>query len=89
MENYLFTPHALFEMERRGLSEALIRAVLEAPAQRWEVRPGRHILQSKVAMDDPPKAYVVRVIVDVDRSPNEVVTAYRTSKLDKYWRQQP
>jgi len=26
--------------------------------------------------------------VDVDRSPAEVVTAYRTSKIDKYWRRQ-
>jgi hypothetical protein len=28
----------------------------------------------------------VRVFVDVDRAPPEVVTAYRTSKLAKYWR---
>ena len=37
-------------------------------------------------MGDPLKDYVIRVIVDVDRTPNEVVTAYRTSKIDKYWR---
>ena len=28
---------------------------------------------------------VVRVFVDVDRSPAEVVTAYRTSRIAKYW----
>ena len=28
----------------------------------------------------------VRVFVDVDRSPAEVITVYRTSKIDKYWR---
>ena len=27
-----------------------------------------------------------RVFVDVDRDPPEVVTVYRTSKLEKYWR---
>jgi len=26
------------------------------------------------------------VFVDVDRTPDEVVTVYKTSKLDKYWR---
>ena len=85
----LFTAHARFEMPRRGLSETLVRQVLESPEQRWEVRPGRHILQSRISMGEPPRAYVIRVIVDVDRNPNEVVTAYRTSKIDKYWRQEP
>jgi hypothetical protein len=25
------------------------------------------------------------VFVDIDRQPAQVVTAYRTSKIDKYW----
>jgi hypothetical protein len=89
IESYVLTAHARFEMERRGLSEEVIREVLQAPEQRWELRPGRHLLQSRIPMDDPEKVYVVRVIVDVDRNPNEAVTAYRTSKIDKYWRQEP
>jgi hypothetical protein len=76
-------------MQRRALSEELVRSVLEAPGQRWELRPGRHVLQSKISMGEPPRAYVLRVIVDVDRQPNEVVTAYRSSKIDKYWRKGP
>jgi hypothetical protein len=30
------------------------------------------------------RQYVVRVFVDVDRTPPEVVTVYRSSKIDKY-----
>jgi hypothetical protein len=30
-----------------------------------------------------------RVFVDVDRSPAEVVTVYRTSRIAKYWRAAP
>jgi type III restriction enzyme len=30
--------------------------------------------------------YLVRVFVDIDRTPAEVVTAYRTGKVFKYWR---
>jgi hypothetical protein len=37
-------------------------------------------------MGRPARVYLVRVFVDVDREPPEVVTAYRTSKLAKYWR---
>jgi hypothetical protein len=32
--------------------------------------------------------YLLRVFVDVDRTPAEVVTVYRTSKIEKY-RSQP
>jgi hypothetical protein len=89
LRDYVFTPHARFEIERRGLGEELVRGVLEAPGQRWELQPGRHVLQSKISMGEPPRVYVLRVIVDVDKQPNEVVTAYRSSKIDKYWRNEP
>jgi len=46
------------------------------------LRPGRHVLQSRLQID--AKRYLVRVIVDVDREPVEIVTAYRTSKIAKY-----
>ena len=34
------------------------------------------------------KSYLIRVFVDVDRTPPEIVTAYRTSKIRKYRGQQ-
>lgn len=84
--DYVITPHAVFEMERRGLSEQIVRSVLSAPEQRLEVRRGRVVLQSKVSLGEPARIYLVRVIVDIDRQPAEVVTAYRTSRISKYWR---
>ena len=89
MADYLFTDHARAEIRRRGLSEDMIWRVLEAPEQRLDVRPGRVVLQSRVAMGEPAKQYLVRVFVDMDRRPAEVVTAYRTSRIRKYWRGQP
>jgi hypothetical protein len=75
-------------MERRGLNEETVRAVLAGPEQRLEVRPGRVVLQSRVSMGMPRRTYLVRVVVDVDRHPAEVVTVYRTSKIAKYWREE-
>jgi hypothetical protein len=86
LEAYVFTEHALEEFERRGLSQEVIRAVLTSPEQQLVVRPGRVILQSRIPIGTPPKTYLMRVFVDVDRQPAEVVTAYRTSKIAKYWR---
>jgi len=82
---YEIAPHAAFEMQRRGLSEEMVRAVLAWPEQRLDVRPGRVVFQSRIPVGDPARTYLVRVFVDVDRHPAEVVTVYRTSKISKYW----
>jgi hypothetical protein len=85
--DYVLTGHAISEMARRGLDEHVIREVLARPEQRLLVRPGREVLQSRREMGGVP--YLIRVFVDVDRVPVEVVTAYRTSKIEKYWRREP
>jgi hypothetical protein len=87
VDNYLITPHAAGEMRRGRIEENVVRRVLATPEQRYPVRSGRDVLQSKVVFAD--KVYPVRVFVDLDRSPAEVVTVYRTSRLAKYWRADP
>ena len=84
--NYFFTEHALFEMNRRRLTEQLVRSVLAQPEQELVIRPGRIVLQSRVVMEEE-KTFLVRIFVDVDHDPAEVVTAYRTSKIAKYWKE--
>ncbi|HEX6175828.1 MAG TPA: hypothetical protein VF089_17590 [Candidatus Binatia bacterium] len=63
-----------------------IDGVLKSPGQRLDVRPGRVVLQSKT--QEGGTEYLLRVFVDIDRVPAEIVTAYRTSKVAKYWRDQ-
>jgi uncharacterized protein DUF4258 len=89
IQHFTMSPHAEFEMGRRGLSEETIRQVPSSPEQRFEVRAGRALLQSRLAMGEPTKIYLVRVVVDINRQPPEVVTAYRTRKLSKYWGDTP
>lgn len=78
--------HALFEMKRRQIEEPTVADVLRSPGQTETVRPGRAVYQSKVELGDPRKTYVLRVFVDTDPEPADVVTVYRTSKVQKYWR---
>ena len=89
ISDYAITPHAESEMARRGVSLETVQAILAAPGQRLEVRPGRDVLQSRMSEEKIQKNYLVRVFVDVDRYPAEVVTVYRTSKIPKYWRAEP
>ena len=87
--DFVISDHAVMELERRGLSEDMIRRVLADPDQGEDVRAGRIVLQSRMDMGQLAKAYLIRVFVDIDRRPAEVVTAYRTSKISKYWREEP
>ena len=45
---------------------------------------GRRIYQSRVRFEDG-KMYLLRVVVAEDEHPPVIVTAYRTSKIEKYW----
>ena len=74
-------------LARRQIPVIVVRDVLRDPGQPVMVRRGREVWQAVRLLGMPPRPYLVRVVVDVDREPREVVTAYRTSKIRKYWRQ--
>ena len=81
IRDYIITGHTLGEMSRRGLDESTLRQVMINPEQRHNVRLGRDVLQARIEFG--PELYLLRVFVDVERSPAEVVTVYRTSKIAK------
>ena len=83
---YRLTDHARLEMARRQINEAEVERVLAVPEQTECLREGRVLYQSRMEWGEPPKTYVLRLVVDIDREPPEVVTASRSSKVQKYWR---
>ena len=78
----VLTAHALGQMSRRRISAEDVRGVLLAPQAVLPIRKGRVVVQGPAASGG--KDYLLRVFVDVDRRPPEIVTAYRTGKIDKY-----
>ena len=76
--------HVQREMERRGLPLAVVESVLAAPAQKVPEHGNVVCYQSKVEINQKP--YLVRVMVNETATPPNVVTAYRTSKIGKYWK---
>jgi hypothetical protein len=69
-------------MPRRKIDKDTLPSVLRSPEQAIQVREGRIVLQSRVGAG--MKQYLIRVFVDIDRDPAEVVTVYRTGRVDKY-----
>ena len=87
IRHWTMTSHARDEADRRGIAISVIESIMKAPQQRFPVRPGRDVVQSRIQFGH--RVYLVRVFVDVDREPAEVVTAYRSSKIAKYWENAP
>ena len=67
------------KIEDHGLSIEEVEAVLAAPEQMIPGHSGRVVYQSRVGQ------FLVRVVVEPDSNPLEVVTAYRTKNVAKYW----
>lgn len=82
---YILSMHAKDEMHRRRIPEALVESVLSSPEQVIAEKGGRHAYQSRVEFEDG-RIFLVRAIVADDVDPAGVVTVYRTSKIEKYWR---
>ena len=75
----IIKPAVRQKIEDHGLTIEDVQAVLAAPGQKLPGVAGRLIVQSKV------DRFLIRVVVEHDRDPPEVVTAYRTSNIAKYW----
>ena len=80
---YTFSSHAQQEIERRRIPLSLLEAVLEKPDQVVLERGVAKAYQSKCEIGG--KMFLLRVIVDDSVDPAVVVTAYRTTKIEKYW----
>ena len=74
-------------MARRGIGKEIVQKILENPEQRVPMKKGRIVFQSRIPMKNPEKTYLVRVFVDIDRDPPEVITVYRTSRISKYFQE--
>ena len=80
---YRLSTHVREEIGRREIPLALLEAVLERPDQ---VVPERGILKAYQSKSDiGGKMFLVRAIVDDSVDPAVVVTAYRTTRIEKYW----
>jgi len=80
---YKLSEHVRHEAARRQIPLTLLQAVLENPDQVVPERGTVKAYQSKCKIGG--KMFLLRVIVDDSVDPAVVVTAYRTTKIEKYW----
>ena len=90
LHDHEISAHAKLQMDRRQISEDILDTVLKDPEQTIESISGRKILQSQFSFSEKGETnrYLVRVVIDPSAEPPKVLTVYRTSKIEKYWREE-
>ena len=83
--NIKITHHAIFETNRRGITEELITSVVNNPEQKLSSKKGRVILQNKYYDKSNSKEMLLRIIGAETSEGFTVITVYTTSKVSKYW----
>ena len=79
-----FSKHALEVMTERNLIREVIAEVVKTPDQVILVSDDEKVCQSKVHLDG--RIYLLRVFVSTKSGHSKVITVYKTSKIEKYWR---
>lgn len=86
MRSLVISDHARFEMQRRQVPEDVLRRVALAPQQVVSSEKGRVIHQSRIEDPLSGRPMLLRVVVEERQDELFVVTAYKTSKVEKYWK---
>jgi len=83
--NFRLSKHAERELGLRKIPRLLVDEVLRQPQQVVVERANRKAYQSQLDFGGG-RIFLLRAIVDERFDPAVVVTIYRTSKINKYWR---
>ncbi|MEW6215296.1 MAG: DUF4258 domain-containing protein [Nitrospirota bacterium] len=83
MKRIEIIPLAKKKSERRGIPEEWIGETVNSPSQVIEGYGGRKVAQRKYMIGN--KEYLLRVVYEEKGDLNEVVTAYLTSQIERYW----
>ncbi|MFH1421376.1 MAG: DUF4258 domain-containing protein [Planctomycetota bacterium] len=79
--------HAILEMEQRRIDKKIVIEMIESPQQIIPSLKDRIIVQGKYQDADLHKEMLLRIIGRKKRNNYFfVITVYKTSKIDKYWR---
>jgi len=77
-----FSYHAMEQIQLRKLKKSDIESVIKNPDRILKFN-NEVVIYHKIVFEGE-KAYLYRVFVNIGKEPNLVITAYKTSKIEKY-----
>lgn len=82
--NFVLSKHAENEMLRRQISREQVESLMEHPDQIVEAHGGLVCYQCLSAKEGKP--CLLRAVINESVDPKKIVTIYRTTKVQKYWK---
>lgn len=79
---YKFSKHALERIRARGIVKDSVSLIIEHPESIVEQSDCTKVFQKLI--EEENTKYLYRVFVNICKKPNLIITAYKTSKIDKY-----
>ena len=72
-------------MKRRQIDEKMVRDVLKNPHQQVPSKEGKEVIQGKYLNHSQQQEMLLRMIGKRRGDTFHIITAYKTSKIKKYW----
>ena len=85
MKKIEIIPIAKKKLERRGIPEGWIMETMNHPSQVVEGYGDRKVAHRKYIVGN--KEYLLRVVYEEEEEKGVVLTAYLTSQIDRYWKE--
>ena len=82
IEKITFSIHAKERMRSRGITDSMVRSAINNPNSIVEDSECKRIYHK--TLDDGQSIMLLRVFVNPCKEPPVVITAYKTSKIEKY-----
>lgn len=82
----IFFEHALFEMDFRKIKKGDVEHLIKQPMQKIHSKKNRIIIQGRYNDDIENKEMLLRIIGEESEDAFHVITVYKTSKIEKYWK---
>lgn len=77
--DFIFSKHALEQMELRGISRSIVEEILKNPEQ-IKIEEDNKVYQAVVEKS----RFLIRIFVNDKKTPKTIITVYKTSKINKY-----
>ena len=82
---FIFSTHAEIELKRRKIEKENVANVIKNPQQKFRTND-KWVYQSKYFDVQSKKEMLLRVFIKEGMNGLKIITAYKTSKIKKYWR---
>ena len=82
----VLSDHAIFEMKRRQIDQKEVERLIRHPGQVTDGKNNRTVIQGTYHDRKYNKQMLLIIIGEELDDTFHVITVYRTSKIEKYWR---